>query len=128
MQFKFICILVLAFGKCWLLLFSGAMLLVLNTQFMLVQAHQHYKLFSNSTNLWIIDSCLLLVVGHSLAVVPFVLDTERLCALIGTHKPIQPSGMKVKLMVFYWTALLHPSIYRTITSLVLFDPVLLSLS
>lgn len=68
---------------------EGAMLVIVNTQFMLVQAHQHYKLFSNSTNLWIIGQNLLLVVGHSLAVVPFLLDTERLCALIGTHKPLQ---------------------------------------
>lgn len=74
---------------------SGAMLVILNTQFMLVQAHQHYKMFSNNTNLWIIGPNLLLVVGHSLAVVPFLLDTERLCALVGTHKPLQSSEHKV---------------------------------
>lgn len=71
------------------------MLVILNTQFMLVQAQQHYKLFSNSTNLWTVGANLLLVVGHSLAVVPFLLDTERLCALIGSHKPIQPLLSKV---------------------------------
>lgn len=76
----------------------GAMLVIVNTQFMLVQAHQHYKMFSNSTNLWIIGSNLLLVVGHSLAVVPFLLDTERLCALIGTHKPLQSTESKVGLV------------------------------
>lgn len=73
---------------------EGAVLAVINTQFMLVQARQHYKLFSNCTNLWIIGNNLLLVVGHSLAVVPFLLDTERLCALIGSHKPLQSSKSK----------------------------------
>lgn len=73
---------------------EGAMLAILNTQFMLVQAHQHYKLFSGSSNLWTIETNLLLVVGHSLAVVPFLLDTERLCALIGSHKPIQSLHVK----------------------------------
>ncbi|XP_034250715.1 nucleolar protein 11 [Thrips palmi] len=73
---------------------EGAMLVIVNTQFMLVQAHQHYKMFSNNTNLWTIGPNLLLVVGHSLAVVPFLLDTEHLCALIGTHKPLQLTDHK----------------------------------
>ncbi|KAK3916639.1 Nucleolar protein 11 [Frankliniella fusca] len=73
---------------------EGAMLVIVNTQFMLVQAHQHYKLFSNNTCLWIIGTSLLLVVGNSLAVVPFSLDTERLCALIGSHKPLKSHESK----------------------------------
>ncbi|XP_052128026.1 nucleolar protein 11-like isoform X3 [Frankliniella occidentalis] len=75
---------------------EGAMLVIVNTQFMLVQAHQHYKLFSNNTNLWIIGTSLLLVVGNSLAVVPFILDTERLCALIGSHKPLKSKSNEVE--------------------------------
>lgn len=99
------------------------MLVIVNTQFMLVQALQHYKLFSNSTSLWIIDSSLLLVVGHSLAVVPFVLDTERLCALIGSHKPLHPSGVKVRLIVVIFAALsmsLHPLYYIFLSLVALF--------
>nr|CAD7430518.1 unnamed protein product [Timema monikensis] len=65
---------------------EGARLLIYNLQFNLVQSHQQFKLFSNPPKMWHVGQKLLVAIGGNLAVVPYQLETERLEALVGSHK------------------------------------------
>lgn len=65
---------------------EGATLIIYNLQFKVCQSKQAFKLFTSGAKLWCIGSNLLAAVGQNLAVVPFHLDTERLAALVGSHK------------------------------------------
>ncbi|CAG2053493.1 unnamed protein product [Timema podura] len=67
---------------------EGARLLIYNLQFNLVQSHHQFKLFSNPPKMWHVDQKLLVAIGGNLAVVPYQLETERLEALVGSHKTV----------------------------------------
>jgi len=72
--------------------FTGAVLAVVNLKFLLVQARQHFKLFAaGAPQLWVHADKLLLIVGSLLTVVPYLLETEQLLALVGSLK-LQPSN------------------------------------
>lgn len=68
---------------------EGALLIVYNVYFKVVQSRQPFKLFTNGARIWCIDDCLFFPVGQNLAVVPFYLDTEQLAALVGSHKVVE---------------------------------------
>nr|CAD7199378.1 unnamed protein product [Timema douglasi] len=67
---------------------EGARLLIYNLQFNLIQSHHQFKLFSNPPKMWHVDQKLLVAIGGNLAVVPYQLETERLEALVGSHKTV----------------------------------------
>ncbi|VEN43609.1 unnamed protein product [Callosobruchus maculatus] len=67
---------------------EGAILLLYNTQFKVTQTKQPFKLFNENARIWLLDDNLILPVGQNLAVIPFVLETEQLAALIGSHKAL----------------------------------------
>ncbi|RZB40866.1 nucleolar protein 11 [Asbolus verrucosus] len=68
---------------------EGALLVIYNVQFKVIQSKQPFKLFTNGAKLWCIDRNLLFPVGQNLAVIPFYLDMEQLAALVGSHKVIE---------------------------------------
>lgn len=68
---------------------EGALLVIYNIQFKVVQSRQPFKLFTNGAKLCCIDENLFFPVGQNLAVVPFYLDMEQLAALVGSHKVVQ---------------------------------------
>nr|CAH7764914.1 unnamed protein product [Callosobruchus chinensis] len=67
---------------------EGAILLLYNTQFKVTQTKQPFKLFNENDRIWLLDDNLILPVGQNLAVIPFLLETEQLAALIGSHKAL----------------------------------------
>ncbi|XP_063228658.1 uncharacterized protein LOC134534276 [Bacillus rossius redtenbacheri] len=70
---------------------EGAVLVVFNVRFALVQCQQHLKLFSNPPLLWGCGQHLLMAVGSNLLVVPCQLEPERLAAVLGSHRSLGPS-------------------------------------
>ncbi|KAJ3662585.1 hypothetical protein Zmor_006926 [Zophobas morio] len=68
---------------------EGALLVIYNVQFKVVQTRQLFKLFTNGAKIWCVNGNLLFPVGQNLAVVPFNLDMEQLAALVGSHKVIE---------------------------------------
>ncbi|XP_044272275.1 nucleolar protein 11 [Tribolium madens] len=68
---------------------EGALLVIYNVQFKVVQSKQSFKLFTNGAKLYCIDGNLFFPVGQNLAVLPFHLDMEQLAALVGSHKVVQ---------------------------------------
>nr|XP_018896692.1 PREDICTED: nucleolar protein 11 [Bemisia tabaci] len=74
---------------------EGAVLIIFNIQFSLVQCRQLFKLFSNPPRLWVIGSNLILAEQQHLKVIPFRLSAQRLSALIGSHRPAQREGVTV---------------------------------
>ncbi|EFA01163.1 nucleolar protein 11 [Tribolium castaneum] len=68
---------------------EGALLVIYNVQFKVVQTRQSFKLFTNGAKLCCIDGNLFFPVGQNLAVLPFHLDMEQLAALVGSHKVVQ---------------------------------------
>ncbi|XP_066153868.1 nucleolar protein 11 [Euwallacea fornicatus] len=68
---------------------EGAVLLIYNTQFKVIQSKQIHKLYSEDAKIWKMFNYILLPVGQNLVVVPFCLESEQLVALIGSHKSMQ---------------------------------------
>ncbi|XP_025829147.1 nucleolar protein 11-like isoform X2 [Agrilus planipennis] len=65
---------------------EGAVLLLYNTQFKVIQSKVSFKLFTSGSKLWRVGTNLLLGMGHNLAVIPYHLHDEELATLIGSHK------------------------------------------
>ncbi|KAG5873406.1 hypothetical protein JTB14_017992 [Gonioctena quinquepunctata] len=65
---------------------EGAIFVIYNTQFRVTQSKQPFKLFTSHAKVWQIEDNILLPVGHNLAIIPFLLETEQLAALVGSHK------------------------------------------
>lgn len=65
---------------------EGALLVIYNVQFKVVQSRQPFKLFTNGAKIWKINEHLMFPVGQNLAVIPFHLATEQLAALVGSHR------------------------------------------
>lgn len=54
-------------------------------QFGVVQSRHHFKLFASPPCLWHAGTNLLIATAHNLVVVPYKLEAQRLCALVGAH-------------------------------------------
>lgn len=63
---------------------EGAVLLIYNIQFKLVQAVQKLKLFTNDAKLWQIEDKLLLAANRHLAIAPYNLAPQRIEAMLGS--------------------------------------------
>ncbi|XP_033214003.1 uncharacterized protein LOC117171063 isoform X2 [Belonocnema kinseyi] len=63
---------------------EGAVLIIYNVQFKLVQAVQKLKLYTNDAKLWRVEDKLLLAANRELAVAPFRLAPQRLEPMIGS--------------------------------------------
>uniref|UniRef100_A0A0A1WEX3 Nucleolar protein 11 n=1 Tax=Zeugodacus cucurbitae TaxID=28588 RepID=A0A0A1WEX3_ZEUCU len=64
---------------------EGASLLLYNTQFKVVKAQQYFKVFFNSSRIWIIDDNILITMGQNLSVVTYRISQELLVDLLGTY-------------------------------------------
>jgi len=63
---------------------EGAVLMIYNVQFKLVQATQKLKFYTNGAKLWKIEDKLLLAAKRHLAVVPYHLEPQRVSAMLGS--------------------------------------------
>ncbi|KAH0947362.1 hypothetical protein HN011_007875 [Eciton burchellii] len=63
---------------------EGAILMIYNVQFKLVQAAQKLKLYTNDAKLWKIEDKLLLAANRHLAVAPYHLAPQRISAMLGS--------------------------------------------
>lgn len=63
---------------------EGAVLMIYNVQFKLVQAAQKLKLYTNDAKLWKVEDKLLLAANRHLAVAPFHLAPQRIAAMVGS--------------------------------------------
>lgn len=64
---------------------EGASLLLYNTQFKIVKAQQYFKVFFDSSRIWIIDDNILITMGQNLSVVTYRMSQELLVDLLGTY-------------------------------------------
>lgn len=65
---------------------DGASLVLYNTHFKIAQTKQYFKVFFNSSRLWVIGSNIFLAVGQNLSVIPFRISKEQLSDLIGSQR------------------------------------------
>ncbi|KAI4499452.1 hypothetical protein M0802_005348 [Mischocyttarus mexicanus] len=63
---------------------EGAVLMVYNVQFKLVQATQKLKLYTKEAKLWRVEDKLLLAANRHLAVAPYRLAPQRIAAMLGS--------------------------------------------
>jgi len=63
---------------------EGAILMIYNVQFKLVQAVQKLKLYTNDAKLWKVEDKLLLAANRHLAVAPYHLAPQRIAAMLGS--------------------------------------------
>lgn len=63
---------------------EGAVLLIYNIQFKLVQAIQKLKLYTKDAKLWHVDDKLLLAANKSLALIPYRLASQRIETMLGS--------------------------------------------
>ena len=63
---------------------EGAVLLIYNVQFKLVQAIQKLKLYTKDAKLWRIEDKLLLAANRHLAIAPYRLSSHRIEAMLGS--------------------------------------------
>lgn len=63
---------------------EGAVLIIYNIQFKLVQAVQKLKLFTKDAKLWKIEDKLLLAANRHLAIAPYCLAAQRIEAMLGS--------------------------------------------
>ncbi|EFN74891.1 Nucleolar protein 11 [Camponotus floridanus] len=63
---------------------EGAILMIYNIQFKLVQAAQKLKLYTNDAKLWKVEDKLLLAANRHLAVAPYHLAPQRIAAMLGS--------------------------------------------
>lgn len=64
---------------------EGAMLVLFNLQFHLIQAKLHFKLYTKPPKVWNVSNHLLVNVGNNLIAVPYLLEVEQLSTLVGIH-------------------------------------------
>ncbi|XP_043503021.1 nucleolar protein 11 [Polistes fuscatus] len=63
---------------------EGAVLMVYNVQFKLVQATQKLKLYTKEAKMWRVEDKLLLAANRHLAVAPYRLAPQRIAAMLGS--------------------------------------------
>ena len=63
---------------------EGAVLLIYNIQFKLVQAVQKLKLYTSDAKLWNVENKLLLAANRHLAVAPYYLRSQRIESILGS--------------------------------------------
>lgn len=63
---------------------EGAVLLIYNVQFKLVQAVQKLKLYTEDAKLWRVEDKLLLAANRHLAIAPYRLSSQRIEAMLGS--------------------------------------------
>lgn len=63
---------------------EGAILMIYNVQFKLVQATQKLKLYTKEAKLWKVEDKLLLAANRHLAVAPYHLAPQRIAAMLGS--------------------------------------------
>lgn len=63
---------------------EGAILMIYNVQFKLVQAAQKLKLYTSDAKLWKVEDRLLLAANRHLAVAPYHLAPQRIAAMLGS--------------------------------------------
>ncbi|EZA62469.1 hypothetical protein DMN91_003927 [Ooceraea biroi] len=63
---------------------EGAVLMIYNVQFKLVQAAQKLKLYTNDAKLWKVEDKLLLAANRHLAIAPYHLAPQRISAMLGS--------------------------------------------
>ncbi|XP_072760742.1 nucleolar protein 11 [Anoplolepis gracilipes] len=63
---------------------EGAILMIYNVQFKLIQAAQKLKLYTNDAKLWKVEDKLLLAANRHLAVAPYHLAPQRIAAMLGS--------------------------------------------
>nr|XP_050858963.1 nucleolar protein 11 [Vespula vulgaris] len=63
---------------------EGAVLMIYNVQFKLVQATQKLKLYTKEAKLWRVEDKLLLAANRHLAVAPYRLAPQRIAAMLGS--------------------------------------------
>lgn len=63
---------------------EGAILMIYNVQFKLVQAAQKLKLYTKDAKLWKVEDKLLLAANRHLAVAPYHLAPQRIAAMLGS--------------------------------------------
>lgn len=63
---------------------EGAVLMIYNVQFTLVQATQKLKLYTKEAKLWRVEDKLLLAANRHLAVAPYQLAPQRIAAMLGS--------------------------------------------
>ncbi|XP_035721818.1 nucleolar protein 11-like isoform X1 [Vespa mandarinia] len=63
---------------------EGAILMIYNVQFKLVQATQKLKLYTKEAKLWRVEDKLLLAANRHLAVAPYRLAPQRIAAMLGS--------------------------------------------
>ncbi|KAK2586791.1 hypothetical protein KPH14_011816 [Odynerus spinipes] len=63
---------------------EGAILMIYNVQFKLVQATQKLKLYTKEAKLWRVEDKLLLAANRHLAVAPYHLAPQRIAAMLGS--------------------------------------------
>lgn len=68
---------------------EGAILMIYNVQFKLVQAVQKLKLYTKDAKLWKIEDKLLLAANRHLAIAPYHLAAQKISALLGSSKRIR---------------------------------------
>ncbi|KAJ9575909.1 hypothetical protein L9F63_007221 [Diploptera punctata] len=64
---------------------EGAVVVIYNTYYGVVQSRHHFKLFASPPRLWCTSTSLLIAMTHNLVVVPFELEAQLLSALVGAH-------------------------------------------
>jgi len=73
---------------------EGAILMIYNVQFKLVQAAQKLKLYTNDAKLWKIEDKLLLAANRHLAVAPYHLAPQRISAMLGSSLRFKNESFK----------------------------------
>lgn len=63
---------------------EGAVLMIYNVQYKLVQAVQKLKLYTNNAKLWKVEDKLLLAANRHLAIAPYHLAPQRIAAMLGS--------------------------------------------
>lgn len=100
---------------------EGASLQIYNIQFRVTQAKQQFKLFTDGSQLWLINkNNIMLTVAQNLAIIPFHLATEQLAALVGSHKLISANEdddvtIVTEMIVDSWDTTSDKSIKQTET-------------
>ena len=75
---------------------EGAVLIIYNVQFKLVQAAQKLKLYTSDAKLWRVEDKLLLAANRHLAVAPFRLAPQRLEPMLGSSLSIKNIDLDIK--------------------------------
>lgn len=65
---------------------DGGSLILYNTQFKVIESKQSFKTYFTNSRLWVVDKCVFLATGETLAVVSFHISKEQLSDMIGSQR------------------------------------------